>query len=107
MYPITFLFLVLSLNAQSIPLTPDNIAVRGGQKVEAVTYKGRADDQLRRNHSTQYISEPEWPWPRLRSEAPGVYESYVDLVPANGRTSRSWSRAHAPNCMSAKPSNRC
>ena len=41
---------------------------------------GRADDQLRRNHSTQYVSEPEFPWPRLRSETPGVYESYVDLV---------------------------
>jgi hypothetical protein len=42
---------------------------------------GRADDQLRRNHSTQYISEPEWPWEKLREQAPGVYESYVDLVP--------------------------
>lgn len=42
---------------------------------------GRADDQLRRNHSTQYISVPDWPWERLRKESPGVYESYVDLVP--------------------------
>lgn len=41
---------------------------------------GRADDQLRRNHSTQYISHPEYPWHRLREEAPGVYESYTDLV---------------------------
>jgi len=40
---------------------------------------GRADDQLRRNHSTQYVSEPDFPWQRLRSETPGVYESYVDL----------------------------
>jgi len=40
---------------------------------------GRADDQLRRNHSTQYVSEPEFPWHRLRKEQPGVYESYVDL----------------------------
>jgi hypothetical protein len=40
---------------------------------------GRADDQLRRNHSTQYVSEPEFPWQRLRKENPGVYESYVDL----------------------------
>jgi hypothetical protein len=40
---------------------------------------GRADDQLRRNHSTQYVSEPEYPWRRLRNESPGVYESYVDL----------------------------
>jgi hypothetical protein len=42
---------------------------------------GRADDQLRRNHSVQYISHPEWTWPRLRKETPEKYESYVDLVP--------------------------
>ena len=40
---------------------------------------GRADDQLRRNHSVQYESLPEFPWNRLRKEAPGMYESYVDL----------------------------
>jgi len=39
----------------------------------------RADDQLRRNHTTQYISHPEYPWERLRNEHPGIYESYVDL----------------------------
>jgi hypothetical protein len=42
---------------------------------------GRADDQLRRNHSTQYISHPDFPWYRLRKETPGVYESYADIVP--------------------------
>ena len=42
---------------------------------------GRADDQLRRNHSTQYISHPDWTWSRLRKDQPGVYESYVDLQP--------------------------
>jgi hypothetical protein len=42
---------------------------------------GRAEDQLRRNHSAQYVSEPDYPWHRLRKESPGVYESYVDLVP--------------------------
>ena len=40
---------------------------------------GRADDQLRRNHAAQYVSEPEFPWERLRTQSPGVYESYVDL----------------------------
>ena len=39
----------------------------------------RAEDQLRRNHSTQYMSHPDYPWFRLREESPGVYESYVDL----------------------------
>lgn len=42
---------------------------------------GRADDQVRRNHSAQYISNPAWPWPRLRKETPEKYESYVDLEP--------------------------
>ena len=42
---------------------------------------GRADDQLRRNHSAQYVSQPEFPWNRLRQESPGVYESYVDIDP--------------------------
>jgi hypothetical protein len=40
---------------------------------------GRADDQLRRNHSVQYSSEPDWPWDRLRKESPGMYESYADM----------------------------
>ena len=40
-----------------------------------------ADDQLRRNHSTQYSSDPDWPWDRLRKESPGVYESWVDMQP--------------------------
>lgn len=40
---------------------------------------GRADDQLRRNHTVQYSAEPEWPWDRLRKESPGVYESYADM----------------------------
>jgi hypothetical protein len=41
---------------------------------------GRAQDQLRRNHSTEYESLPDWPWHRLRKESPGVYESYADMV---------------------------
>ncbi|MBI2687749.1 MAG: hypothetical protein HYX27_15670 [Acidobacteria bacterium] len=42
---------------------------------------GRADDQVRRNHSVQYVSHPDWPWMRLRKEEPEKYESYVDLLP--------------------------
>lgn len=42
---------------------------------------GRAADQLRRNHSTQYTSHPDWPWDRLRKESPGGYESYTDMAP--------------------------
>ncbi|HKG92736.1 MAG TPA: hypothetical protein VKA84_12620, partial [Gemmatimonadaceae bacterium] len=42
---------------------------------------GRSDDQLRRNHATQYVAEPDFPWHRLRREQPGVYESYADMEP--------------------------
>ncbi|HEY7195442.1 MAG TPA: hypothetical protein VH439_16990 [Gemmatimonadales bacterium] len=42
---------------------------------------GRADDQERRNHATQYISHPDWTWSRLRQETPSKYESYVDVQP--------------------------
>jgi hypothetical protein len=42
---------------------------------------GRADDQVRRNHSTQYFSFPDWDFDRLRREAPGQYESYADVAP--------------------------
>jgi len=42
---------------------------------------GRAPDQVRRNHSAQYISFPEYPWQRSRRETPEKYESYVDLLP--------------------------
>ena len=40
---------------------------------------GRAEDQLRRNHSIQYFSYPDYDFDRLRKEAGGVYESYADM----------------------------
>ena len=43
---------------------------------------GRADDQVRRNHSTQYSAHPDFPFSASRKEAPAEkYESYVDLEP--------------------------
>jgi hypothetical protein len=43
---------------------------------------GRAEEQIRRNHSTQYFSYPGYDFDRLRRETPGEYESYVDIEPA-------------------------
>jgi hypothetical protein len=43
---------------------------------------GRAEDQVRRNHSVQYISVPGFPWHQLRKDFPEKYESYVDLLPS-------------------------
>jgi hypothetical protein len=45
------------------------------------TENARLDDQLFRNRATQYEADPAFPWPRLREESPGMYESYVDLEP--------------------------
>jgi hypothetical protein len=65
---------------------------------------GRAEDQVRRNHSTQYFSYPGYDFDRLRREAPGQYESYADLVPGEwthlrievaGATARLYSGAAA------------
>ncbi len=42
---------------------------------------GRADDQIRRNHSTQYGAHPDFGFGKSRQEAPEKYESYVDLQP--------------------------
>lgn len=41
---------------------------------------GRADDQVRRNHSTQYYAYPDYKFDRLRKESPEKYESYADMT---------------------------
>jgi hypothetical protein len=40
---------------------------------------GRADDQVRRNHSIQYFSHPGYDFQRFRNESPEKYESYADM----------------------------
>lgn len=42
---------------------------------------GRAEDQVRRNHSTQYGSHPKFGFAEMRAQSPEKYESYVDLEP--------------------------
>jgi hypothetical protein len=39
----------------------------------------RVDDQVRRNHSIQYYSYPDYKFDRLRRESPEKYESYSDM----------------------------
>lgn len=53
-----------SLNFEGIYLRPVN---------------SQAEDQIRRNHSTQYFSYPDFDFARLRREASEKYESYVDI----------------------------
>ena len=40
---------------------------------------GRAEDQIRRNHSIQYFSYPDYPYTRLRKESPEQYETHADM----------------------------
>jgi hypothetical protein len=40
----------------------------------------RVDDQVRRNHSIQYFSHPDYDFARLRTEAPEKYEAYTDVA---------------------------
>ncbi|MDE3196506.1 MAG: hypothetical protein KGN84_09190 [Acidobacteriota bacterium] len=42
---------------------------------------GRADDQVRRNHSVQYGAYPDFDYAESRRVAPEKYESYADLQP--------------------------
>jgi hypothetical protein len=69
---------------------------------------GRADDQVRRNHSTQYSSYPDFNFARLRQETPEKYESYVDLQPGvwikykievEGRKARLYVHGAAQPCL--------
>ncbi len=41
---------------------------------------GRAEDQVRRNHSIQYYAYPNHKFDQLRKESPEKYESYADMT---------------------------
>lgn len=69
---------------------------------------GRADDQVRRNHSTQYSSYPDFDFSVSRQQAPEKYESYVDLEPGvwatyrivvQGTTARLYVNGAAQPCL--------
>ena len=69
---------------------------------------GRAPEQLTRNHSAQYVSDPDFTWERLRKETPGKYESYVDLEPGawtrmrievSGTTARLYVNGASQPCL--------
>jgi hypothetical protein len=69
---------------------------------------GRADDQVRRNHATQYSAHPDFDFAQSRKEAPEKYESYVDLEPGvwtrykieiRGRTARLYVHGAEQPCL--------
>ena len=58
--------------------------------VDTVTYDAiyfrpfnfQSPDPVRKIHAVQYISEPDFPWHRLRDEKNGVYEKAVNPAPS-------------------------
>jgi hypothetical protein len=69
---------------------------------------GRANDQVRRNHSTQYGAHPDFGFAVSRQQAPEKYESYVDLEPGvwtrfrisvDGTTARLFVHGSAQPCL--------
>lgn len=56
--------------------------IDGSNRFESIYLRptnSRADDQVRRNRTIQYVAYPDFPFPRLRHEEPGKYETYVDI----------------------------
>jgi len=41
----------------------------------------RATDSTRHSHAVEYVSQPQWPWEKLRAEHPGQYEKPLDPAP--------------------------
>jgi len=59
-------------------------AVQNDSTYEAVylrPFNFRAPDATRAKRALQYISQPAWPWSRLRAESPGKYEDSVRPIP--------------------------
>lgn len=51
-----------------------------GSTHEAVYFRPfnfRAADSTRHSHAVQYVSHPDWPWEKLRTEHPGQYEKPI------------------------------
>jgi hypothetical protein len=42
----------------------------------------RAPDSVRKIHAVQYVSQPDFPWERLRKEHNGIYEKGINPPPA-------------------------
>lgn len=75
----------------------------GGSQFESFYLRpsnGRADNQLQRNHSVQYVSIPGWDWKRLRDETRRASTSHTPICSlVNGRACASWSAANGPSFM--------
>ena len=44
---------------------------------------GHSPDPVQHGHATQYVSQPDFPWNKLRAETPGKCESSADIMPGD------------------------
>ena len=59
-------------------------AIQNDSMYEAVylrPFNFRTPDTARAKRAVQYVSQPTWPWQRLRTESPGKYEGPVRPIP--------------------------
>ena len=59
-------------------------AIQNDSTYEAVylrPFNFRTPDTARAKRAVQYVSQPTWPWQRLRTESPGKYEQPVRPIP--------------------------
>jgi hypothetical protein len=73
------------IQGRSMPLQGSFVGIAFGvQSAEAYDavyfrpFNFRSEDPARRAHSVQYISHPDWKWPRLRQERPGQFEKPIE-----------------------------
>jgi hypothetical protein len=73
---------------KSMPLQSSFIGV-AFRVAEAATYDAvyfrpfnfREADPEKKSHAVQYVSEPQWPWQKLRNEKPGQFEKPIEPAP--------------------------
>ena len=60
---------------------------------------GRADDQVRRNHTIQYAAQPDFDYDRLRKESPEKYDRMSISSRGFGQGTGSSSTERRPGCL--------
>ncbi len=66
-------FVGIAFRVDQVPSHYECFYIRPGNAV--------SEDQAKRNHAVQYVSEPHFGWEKLRRTWPFIYESWSDLTP--------------------------
>lgn len=63
------------------PAIAPGFQIRRHERGVADRVNFRAADPNKQSHAVQYVSEPRWPWQRLRKEKPGQFEKPIESAP--------------------------